>query len=290
MSCLSKVRFGMRACPLAIVLLSAALALAGEEPVMVLEGDVSAVHRKGVFAVFDPFRLTESLPIRATTGSPASDDDKVFGFSYMPPVALAQAPIGPDGAFRLEIPVDAPKVAYFAVTGAETSENMPPEFAGNSNRFILEPGELKLRMIHSNYSVITNGRYNDAVYGSWRLSDEYRAAQEEYSRLRTPGEDESDEDRVLRSELLWKVEESLKVLEWEGTQEVRETQDDALIRQLANDSFMAFMPVALAIVRDMVRRSAELPVAEEGDPPASIRMYSGRGEIRLVKKAEDSTP
>jgi len=53
-------------------------------------------------------------------------------------------------------------------------------------------------MIRSDYSVIAGGYYNDAVFNSWRLTDEYEAAQSEYDQLRTPVEGETEESQRNR--------------------------------------------------------------------------------------------
>ena len=164
--------------PLALALLAASPALADEESVMVLEGNTVAPYDNGEFAVLDGRRAWGQARLE--------EWQKTAKPGEMPPIesygAIAWTPIGPDGAFRLKIAVDQPRVAAFAVFNAKTADGNT--FAPNKqgNNFILEPGELKLRMIRHDYSEITGGDYNDAVFNSWRLSDEYKQAQADAER------------------------------------------------------------------------------------------------------------
>ena len=233
--------------PLLLAWVAASPALADDASVMVLEGDVSAVHDSGVFTVIDPLHPEILQWWRARTGSPAP------GYEWPPadkPLgAIAQAPIGPDGKFRLEVTVDTPRLVYFLVIDPNAGNLWRSWEIKNANRFILEPGELRLRAIYSNYSLVFGGQYNDAVYGSWRESDEYREAQAEYSRSLTRQEGETEEARIERSQRRWEIEARLKKLEWEAKEKLRDTQPDQLTQQLASNSLMAFEPVAIALIR-----------------------------------------
>lgn len=175
----------------------------------------------------------------------------------MPLGSIAQAPIGPDGKFRLEIAVDKPRLVYFVVTDQDARDSRRPADNRNSSRFILEPGELHLRMIYSNYFIVTGGHYNDAVYGSWRPSDEYRAMQAEYSRLLTPQDGETEEAAQERFSRRREVENRLEALEQAGTGQLWRMHDDPLVQQLASDSVTAFTPDHLALARVL------LPLAQE---------------------------
>ena len=241
----------MRKCviPLILVLLAASPALAEEEPVMVLEGDVSAVHDSGAFTVIDPLHPEILQSWRARTGSPSPTPGYELPPADRPFGTIAQAPIGPDGTFRLEVTVDTPRLVYFLVIDPDAGNQWRPWEITNANRFILEPGELRLRAVYSNYSLVSGGQYNDAVYGSWRESDEYREAQAEYSRSLARQEGETEEARIERSERRWEIEARLKKLEWEANEKLRDTQPDQLTQQLASNSVMAFEPVAIALIR-----------------------------------------
>ena len=161
---------------------------------MVLEGATTAPYDNGKFTVFDPARAWD-LAKREEWSNTAEPGEK-------PPLEAAgvivQASIGPDGRFRLELSVDKPRMAYFAVFDAMTADGLRLGPVKMGNNFILESGELKLRMLRSDYSVITGGHYNDAVFNSWRLSDEYKAAQFEYERLRASVQDEPEQAKRRR--------------------------------------------------------------------------------------------
>lgn len=94
------------------------------------------------------------------------------------------------------------------------------------NNFILEPGRLELRMIRSDYSVITGGYYNDAVFNSWRLTDEYKTAQSEYQQLRTPVEGETEESQRDRWDRMQAAQNGVFQLETQGRSDVALTHPD----------------------------------------------------------------
>lgn len=272
--------------PLLLAWLAASPALADDESVMVLEGDVSAVHDSGVFTVIDPLHPEilqwwraprDSAPTPGYKWPPA---DRPFG-------TIAQAPIGPDGTFRLEVTVDTPRLVYFLVIDPGAGNLLRPEEIKNANRFILEPGELSLRAIYGNYSLVSGGRYNDAVYGSLGKSDEYREAQAEYSRSLTRQEGETEEARIERSQRRWEIEARLKILEWEAYEKLRETQPDQITQQLASNSVMAFEPVLIALTRVMVESAPDgeesgEETSDQGSslnlPPAIIYLENGENE------------
>ena len=155
-----------------LALLAAAPAHADETSVMVLEGITAAPFDNGEFAVLDRTRGWDTARWEEWQKTAKPDEQ--------PPIeaygAIAWVPIGPDGTFRLEVAVDKTRVATFAVVNAKAANGNMFKPNTHGNNFILEPGELRLRMIRHDYSEITGGHYNDAVFNSWRLSDEYRQA------------------------------------------------------------------------------------------------------------------
>ena len=96
-----------------------------------------------------------------------------------------------------EAVADNPRRVYFYVLNAVSPEGhrMAPV---KGNGFILESGELELTMSARGRFVIEGGYYNDEVYNSWRVSDEYTAAQADQARLYTPVDGESEEDKRRR--------------------------------------------------------------------------------------------
>ena len=152
----------MRKCmiTLCLAMLAATPAYADETSVMVLEGTTVAPFDNGELAVLDGSRGWDTARWEEWQSTAKPDEQ--------PPIeaygAIAWVPIGPDGAFRLEIAVDQPRVATFAVVNAKTADGNTFKPNKQGNNFILEPGELKLRMIRHDYSEITGGHYNDAVF------------------------------------------------------------------------------------------------------------------------------
>ena len=110
------------------------------------------------------------------------------------------------------------------------------------NNFILEPGELKLRMIASSSSVITGGYYNDAVFNSWRLSDEYKAAQANYQQLKLSEHPEAEQARRRHVDAIGEAHEEMLQLEMQGMANVALTHPDPLVRRLTIESTWLFGP------------------------------------------------
>ena len=271
--------------PLLLAWVAASPALADDASVMVLEGDVSAVHDSGVFTVIDPLHPEILRSWRARTGSPSPGPGYELPPADRPLGAIAQAPIGRDGKFRLEVTVDTPRLVYFLVIDPDAGNLWRSWEIKNANRFILEPGELRLRAVYSNYSLVSGGQYNDAVYGSLRESDEYREAQAEYSGSLKRQEGETEEARIERSQRQWEIEARLKKLEWEAKEKLRDTQPDQLTQQLASNSVMAFEPVAIALIRVMVEAA---PGGAEPGEETSNRGFSLNLPPALVIVAKES--
>ncbi len=236
--------------PLILLTLAASPAFAEEESVMVLEGTTAAPYDNGDFTVFDRSRAWDlaRLEVWKKTAKPGE----------MAPVeasgAIAQAPIGPDGTFRLEIGVNKPRMAFFSVVNAKTAAGTTLWPVKMGNNFILEPGELKLRMISSDYSVITGGVYNDAVFNFWRLSDDHKSARSDYDRLRTPVEDEPEQAKRRRLDASGEAFQKVMQLESQGRSKVALTHSDPLVRRLVIETAWAVGPW----VADAVRGLAEL--------------------------------
>ena len=226
-----------------LALLAASPAQADETSVMVLEGTTAAPFDNGEFAVLDGIRGWDTARWEEWQSTAKPDEQ--------PPIeaygAIAWAPIGPDGAFHLEIAVDQPRVATFAVIGAKTADGNTFKPNKQGNNFILEPGELKLRMIRFDYSEITGGHYNDAVFNSWRLSDEYRQAwadaekaQADHEQAQAEIGDEvlsGDDPREQARRRLWdrmgETNMELYQLQEQGMSKVALTHPDPLARKFA---------------------------------------------------------
>ena len=127
------------------------------------------------------------------------------------------------------------------------------------NNFILEPGELKLRMIRHDYSVITGGHYNDAVFNSWRLSDEYEKAQADYVRELVPEEDETEQAERRRWDRMVEARRLAMQLDGEGMSKVALTHPDPLARRFAIEASRLIGPWMADAVRSLARLTPEDP-------------------------------
>ena len=245
-------------CSLVLILLAASPTLAEEPSVMVIEGTAVAPYDNGNFTVFD---TTSSWD-----GAKREQWMKTSPGERLPLEALgaiAQVPIGPDGTFRLEVAVDKPRRGRFAIFDALTSDGKRLGPVSMANNFILEPGELKLQMIRSDYSIISGGYYNDAVINSWRLSDEYQEVQQEYTELRTQPDEEPEEARRRRIDRLMEVSAEVRTLERRGFEDVARTHPDLMVRRVAIDSAWIFAPSILDPLRKLAGLTPEDPWAAE---------------------------
>ena len=242
---------------LALSLLASSPVLAEEASVMVLEGTTAAPYDNGDFTVFDPARVWD--PTRLERWKKTAKPDE------RPPLeaqgVIAQATIGPDARFRVEIPVDRPRTASFAVLNAMApgGARWGPVMMGNN--FILEPGRLELRMIRSDYSVITGGYCNDAVFNSWRLTDEYKTARSEYEQLRTPVEGETEESQRNRWDRMQVAQNKVFQLEARGRSNVALTHPDPLVRRLVIQSAWSIGPWVVEAMRSLAKLTPEDPWA-----------------------------
>ena len=221
---------------------------------MVLEGDASAFYTNGDFVIFD--RTRAGGAVKTETAAPAEDA------SRPDPGILASAPIASDGSFRLEIPVEEPRVVFFYVENAVGPQGQRWARIGGL-RFILEPGELKLRMSSSSRFVVEGGRYNDAVYNSWRLSDEYMAADAVYQGLTKPVEGASKEEEELRWDRMVQASERLTKLQMDGTSKVALTHPEPMVRRLAIQSSSLWGPWVLEAIRELARLMPDDPWVAE---------------------------
>ena len=244
-------------CPLILLILAASPTFAEEESVMVLEGIATGPRNNGDFTVFDPAR-TWNLAKREEWQKTAKPGER-------PPLeaqgVIAQATIGPGGKFRLEVTVDKPRKAYFAVLNAVGPNGERWGAVKTGNNFILEPGKLKLKMIRGDYSVIRGGHYNDAVFNSWRLSEEYKAAQFEYDQLRSPVEDEPEQAKRLRWDRMIEAQRKVSQLETKGRSKIALTHADPLVRRLVIESAWSVGPWVLEATRALAKLTPEDPWA-----------------------------
>ena len=158
---------------LAVGLLAVTATAFSQESTFVLEGDLSAYYADGTFVVWTP--KPEPEEGQAATSMAAASTMTAAADSIEASLnVIARAPLGADGTFRVEAPVDTPRPVYFYVLDALSHEGMRLA-PTKGNGFILEPGNLRLHMTRPGRFYIEGGPYNDAVYNSWRRSDDYLA-------------------------------------------------------------------------------------------------------------------
>ena len=256
-------------------LVVAAQALADEPPVMVLEGDVSALYSNGDFVVWNPKQGGGGTMMTAATAVTKPGDKPPSIESTLD--VVAKAPIGPDGKFRLEVVADSPRRVYFYVLNAVSpgGARMAPV---KGNDFILEPGELTLTMSKRGRFAIEGGYYNDEVYNSWRLSDEYQAAQADTARLYTTVEGESEEEKRQRLDLAAEAQQKVLSLETDGRAEIALNHPDPVVRRLTIETTWLMGPWMLDALRGLAELTPE-------DPWVVERL--ARTEESAAKRAEE---
>ena len=223
----------MKACSTALlmlVLLAAAPMRAADDGRFVLEGDLSAFYASGNFVVWTPKQAPQGQGAMGMALSAASTAAKPAGIESTLDV-VAKAALRDDGTFRVEADIDAPRRAYFYVLDAMSHDGgrLAPI---KGNAFIMEPGPLRLHMARPGRFYIEGGRYNDAVYNTWRRSEAYVAAQAEYGRLVRAVDGESEQQRRDRTDEAAAVFDRMLTLETEGRERVATTHSDPLVRRL----------------------------------------------------------
>ena len=275
-----------------IVVLSAFTAtVSAQEATFVLEGDLSAFYASGNFVVWSPkpepesagAALTMAAASTATSaststaaGTPASGAGSTSSGESSLNV-IARAPLGADGTFRVEAAVDTPRDVYFYVLDAMGHEGQ--RYAPmKGNEFILEPGNLRLHMTRPGRFYIEGGPYNDAVYNSWRRSDEYVAAEAEYLRLIPSVDGETEDERRARVDRSSATFDRMMDLETEGRARVSTTHPDPVVRRLTVETAWLGGPWML----DAWRGLAELT---PDDPWVIDRL--ARAEVAEAKGVEE---
>ncbi len=270
--------------PLILVLLTASPALAEEESVMVLEGIAAPPRDNGDFMVVDPTQawsraeMEEWLKTAKEGERPPMED--VMG-------AIGQVKIAPDRTFRLEIPADKPRKVRFVVLNAVTPGGGRLAPMGQSNYFILEPGEFTVEIIRSEYSIVKGGYFNDEVINSWRLSDEYQAAQNEYTQLRSTPEHESEEARRRRVDRMVEMSSEIRELDRKGFEHVAGTHPDPMVRRVAIETAWLAGPWMLESLRKLAELTPDDPWASERLAQLA-ELYANMPQSKLPKVGENA--
>ena len=283
-----------------IVVLSAFTAtVSAQEATFVLEGDLSAFYASGNFVVWSPEPEPESggaavtmaaastatsastSTAAATSASTASATSASGAGSTSSRESslnvIARAPLGADGTFRVEAAVDTPRDVYFYVLDAMGHEGR--RYAPmKGNEFILEPGNLRLHMTRPGRFYFEGGPYNDAVYNSWRRSDEYVAAEAEYLRLIPSVDGETEDERRARVDGSSAAFSRMLELETEGRARVTTTHPDPLVRLLTIETAWLGGPWMLDAWRGLAEMTPD-------DPYVIDRL--ARAEVSEAKQVEE---
>ena len=239
---------------LLLALLAGSPALADESGAFVLEGDLSSLYASGNFVVWSPKKAggksAGAMMAPASSNQPTSLEASLD--------VVAKAPIGPDGTFRVEAAAEQPRQVFFYVLDAMSLDGrrMAPV---KGNAFILEPGQLRLHMNRRGRFHIEGGKYNDAVYNTWRRSEEYMAAQAEYARLISPPEGESEDAKRERDQQAQETFQKILNLETEGRIQVAGTHPDPLARRLAIETAWLGGPWMLEALRGLAELTPDDP-------------------------------
>ena len=256
-----------------LALLAGSPAFAGG---FVLEGDLSAHYSSGNFVVWTPKPSPDGKRARGMMMAAASSSEKPVSMESTLDV-VARAPLSPDGTFRVEATVDTPRIVYFYVLdaiGLEGQRYAPMK----GNAFILEPGQLRLHMSRPGQFYIEGGRYNDAVYNSWRRSAPYVEAQAEYRLLLPAVDGETEAERRARSDQYSAVFSRMLSMEQEGRAQTATTHPDSLVRRLTIESTWLGGPWILEGLRGLAEMTPE-------DPWVTERL--ARTETAEAKRSEE---
>ena len=205
-----------------------------------ITGDLSAVCDSGSFVLWEPGPGTG-------TGAGDSPADIRDGLNI-----VAEAPIVAGTVF-LDGTVDTPRNVYFYIlnaTGKEGERLVPVK--GRS--FVLEPGDLMLKMDRRADFVVRNGHYNDIVVNSWRLSPEYVELLDDYQRTADDVEGETEAERHARAAKSGALFQELLRVENQGRRQVALGHEDPLARKLTIQSTWH----RGAWIADAVRQLAEM--------------------------------
>ena len=284
---------------------------------MKLEGDTSAVYMNGRIQIFVPAenKPTGIISIAAAPATKSNDSGKEssqaagtssqsvkVGISTATPVSmsagksssmaatsmassnqsstnvLVEAPIV-DGKFSITYELDEIRAVYFYVLDAisESGLKMAPL---KGQQFIVEPGELTLTMDERARFVVEGGKYNDAVFNSWKTSDEFVEADRVYKAMLKESEAETDEGRKAQAEERRLQFDKILKIESDGRMTVALNDPDPLTRRLTLETTW------LVMGNWMSEALAELKEMAPDDPWVAMRIEQDRKSQELAAKRD----
>lgn len=284
---------------------------------MKLEGDTSAVYNNGRFQIFVPAENKPSgiISIAAAPATEGNDSGKEssqaastssqsakVGSSTATPVSmsagksssmaatsmasssqsstnvLVEVPIV-DGKFSITYELDEIRAVYFYVLDSisESGLKMAPL---KGQQFIVEPGELTLTMDERARFVVEGGKYNDAVFNSWKTSDEFVEADRVYKAMLKEPEAETDEGRMAQAEERRLQFNKILKIESDGRMTVALNDPDPLTRRLTLETTW------LVMGNWMSEALAELKEMAPEDPWVAQRIEQDRKSQELAAKRD----
>ena len=238
--------------------------LAKQPKTMVLEGDLSATYASGDVLIWSPKPKDErggavGMSMSAATSTSTSKSPREDPPSFESTVdVIVKVPLTADGTFRIEVPVEEPRVVYFKVSNAIGREGQRYG-AIKGQSFVLEPGNLRMTMNESARFVIHGGEYNDAIFNSWKTSHEYLEAVAENGRLWKPVEGETEEQKRARVDLASAAQNRFLDIETNTRAEVSTTHPDPLVRRLVIETAWLHGPWILDALRGIAEMTPDDP-------------------------------
>ena len=263
--------------------------------VMRLTGDVGEAYTNGRFVVFNPKPAKsgqQSTSVATTKTSQAASmnaSTEAKTDSDTPPKTQSETledslnvvgatDIQEDGSFSLEIPVEEPMQVYFYVLGAVSEDgNMLAPLKGQ--QFILESGDLNLKMNSKRRFIVHGGYFNDAVFNKWKNSQMYLDAYQEYDNLLKEVVDESEQQRRDRVDAYSAKYSEILDLEVEGRREISITHPDPEVRKLTIQTTWLGGPW----IREALHRLAQMTPDDEW-----VRERVARADAAWEKRQEQN--
>lgn len=154
------------------------------------------------------------------------------GYKDDQPILVATATLK-DGTFRVEGEIDQPRRVYVHVKNGvgPNGEKWAPI---KGQQFILEPGDVHVTYTTRDHTS-ASGRYNDIVMGSWKNSETYKKAMDEFQAALKASSDKtlSEEESKAVSQAIGEGQMAIINLENEGLKEVVLNHSDPMANLLA---------------------------------------------------------
>ena len=253
---------------------------------MHLVGDAAGVYKNGEFVVWvrkaekaagatsmAPASTSTSVSTSNSTAtsmsaaSTSSSTSSALGDGYD---VIAKAPISEDGSFELIAPVDEVREVFFYVLGAVGDSGLRMAPTKDMN-LILEPGELTIHFRSTSQFNVSGGKYNAAVFNSWRASPEFKQARFEYEQMTKTVDGETETERRARVDAFTEMFNHLIELETQGRRRNALEHEDPLVRRLTIQTAWLGGSWILESLRELVELTPDDPwvqtklaAAEEG--------------------------